>query len=61
MITLAKILINSLKCPYMMCNFCKLHTDFVMGFVKEKPMKGTYDLGNDSFISFYLAPRINDE
>jgi len=45
----------------MMCNFCKLNTDFVMGFVKEKPMKGTYNLGDDSFISFYLAPRINDD
>ena len=44
----------------MMCNFCKLNSEFVMGFSKGKPMKGTYDLGCDSFISFYLGPRIDD-
>jgi len=45
----------------MMCNFCKLNSEFIMGFSKDKPMKGTYELGNDSFISFYLAPRISDD
>jgi len=44
----------------MMCNFCKLNSEFVMGFSKSKPMKGSYDIGDNSCISFYLAPRIED-
>lgn len=45
----------------MMCNFCKLNSEFVMCFIKGKPMKGLYDIGENSHISFYLAPRIDDE
>ena len=45
----------------MMCNFCKLNSEFVMGFIKGQPMKGSYDIGENSHISFYLAPRIEDE
>ena len=45
----------------MMCNFCKLNSEFVMGFIKGQPMKGSYDIGGNSHISFYLAPRIDDE
>lgn len=43
-----------------MCNFCKLNAEFVMEFNKGRPMKGTYDIGDNSSISFYLAPRIDD-
>ena len=44
----------------MMCNFCKLNPELVLGFIKGQPLKGSYDIGDCSHISFYLAPRIDD-
>ena len=52
--------IYSLQHIGMMCVFNKLSDEFKMTFSDNKPMSGTYTLDNDSFIKFYLAPRIDE-
>ena len=52
----------SLKFVSMMCLFSKLSEEFIMAFSKERPMYGKYKLDDEnSFVSFYLAPKVEDE
>jgi proliferating cell nuclear antigen PCNA len=51
----------SLKYINMMCHFNKLSSDLYMGFSDTMPMLMKYDLGEDSYASFHLAPKITDE
>ena len=57
------ILVQSYSLRYinMMCHFNKLSADLYMGFSDTMPMLMKYDLGDDSFASFHLAPKITDE
>tara|TARA_Y100000389_G_scaffold204526_2_gene257709 strand:- start:3763 stop:4536 length:774 start_codon:yes stop_codon:yes gene_type:complete len=45
----------------MMCIFGKLSNEFVMKFSKERPMEGIYKIGENSHVTFYLAPKINED
>jgi proliferating cell nuclear antigen PCNA len=51
----------SLKYINMMCHFNKLSADLYMGFSDTMPMLMKYDLGEDSYANFHLAPKISDE
>ena len=63
----------SLKYLNIMCNFGKLSKEIVLGFCDNRPMCLTYNLDRDSqlqedeeieknnYVSFYLAPRIDDD
>ena len=67
----------SLKYLNIMCNFGKLSKEIVLGFSENRPMCLTYNLDHDSksnededededieknnYVSFYLAPRIDDD
>ena len=51
----------SLRYINMMCHFNKLSADLYMGFSDTMPMLMKYDLGEDSYASFHLAPKITDE
>ena len=48
----------SLKFVLLMCQFNKLANDVSMGFSNSMPMTFKYDLGEDSFVKFHLAPKI---
>ena len=50
----------SLKYINMMCNFHKLNTELCMGFSESMPMYVKYNLDDDSYVSFYLAPKIEN-
>jgi len=51
----------SLKYINMICNFHKLNPDELrMGFSETRPMHVTYNLDDDSYVNFYLAPKIVD-
>lgn len=54
----------SLRYVQMMCQFNKLGTEMVLGFVDERPMVMTYALGDnndeESFVRILLAPKIPD-
>jgi proliferating cell nuclear antigen len=43
-----------------MCLSNKLSNEIQFSISKEYPMRIKYDLGDDSFIRFFLAPRVND-
>jgi proliferating cell nuclear antigen len=50
----------SLKHISMMCLFGKLSEEFLMRFSENRPMEGKYDLQDNSYVTFYLAPKIED-
>ena len=43
-----------------MCMSTKLGTQMVISIRQEYPMNIKYDLGDDSSVSFYIAPKIKD-
>jgi proliferating cell nuclear antigen PCNA len=51
----------SLKYVQLMCQFNKLSNDISMGFCTDMPMTMKYDLGEESFVLFHLAPKIIDD
>ena len=51
----------SLKYVQLMCQFNKLSTEIKMGFCKNMPMTMKYELGEESYVMFYLAPKIMDD
>jgi proliferating cell nuclear antigen PCNA len=51
----------SLKFISMMCLFSKLDEEFVMAFSENRPMEGRFKLGGESYVTFCLAPRVDDE
>tara|TARA_B000000557_G_C20642823_1_gene387092 strand:- start:220 stop:753 length:534 start_codon:yes stop_codon:yes gene_type:complete len=44
-----------------MCGFGKLCDEVAMQFSEDRPMEATYDLGDDSRVSLYLAPKVAAE
>ena len=50
----------SLKYINMMCSFHKLNSELCMGFSESMPMHVKYNLDDDSYVSFYLAPKIEN-
>ena len=51
----------SLKYISMMCSFHKLNpSELRMGFSESMPMHVKYNLDDDSYVSFYLAPKIEN-
>mgnify|MGYP000035070065 FL=1 len=51
----------SLKFISMMCLFSKLNDEFTMAFSNNRPMEGRYKLDGESYVKFYLAPRVDDD
>jgi proliferating cell nuclear antigen PCNA len=51
----------SIQFIQMMCAFNKLSSEFVMKFDKDSPMEGKYVLGEDSYICFFVAPKMEDD
>jgi proliferating cell nuclear antigen PCNA len=51
----------SLRYINMMCNFGKLSNELYMGFSDTMPMHMKYELGDNSFANFHLAPKIVDD
>ena len=51
----------SLRYINMMCHFGKLSNDIYMGFSDSMPMHMKYDLGDNSFANFHLAPKIVED
>tara|TARA_B100001769_G_scaffold197127_1_gene157348 strand:- start:548 stop:1339 length:792 start_codon:yes stop_codon:yes gene_type:complete len=51
----------SLKFISMMCLFSKLDEEFVMAFSENRPMEGRFKLEGESYVTFCLAPRVDDE
>ena len=51
----------SLKYILLMCQFNKLSSDIMMGFSNNMPMTLKYDLGDESYVIFHLAPKIVDD
>ena len=45
----------------MMCNFSKISKETNMEFTVGAPMKLKYDMAEDSYIQFYLAPKLSDD
>jgi hypothetical protein len=50
----------SLRYIHMMCQFNKLANEIYLGFSEAMPMHMKYDLGDNSFAHFHLAPKIVD-
>jgi len=50
----------SLNYFYKMCLTTKLSTEIQLGICKEYPMRIKYDLGENSTLMFYIAPKIDD-
>lgn len=50
----------SLKFISMMCLFSKLNEEFVMAFSENRPMEGRFKLEGGSYVTFCLAPRVDD-
>uniref|UniRef100_A0A6C0AZE3 Proliferating cell nuclear antigen PCNA N-terminal domain-containing protein n=1 Tax=viral metagenome TaxID=1070528 RepID=A0A6C0AZE3_9ZZZZ len=50
----------SLHYIHKMCVTTKLSADIHFSISHEYPLKIHYDLGNESFIAFYMAPKIDD-
>lgn len=44
-----------------MCISNKLSTDIEFSLSNDCPMKIKYDLGNDSILTFYIAPKLSDD
>ena len=51
----------SLKFISMMCSFSKMSEKFSMAFSQNRPMEGQYKLDGDSYVKFYLAPRVDED
>jgi len=51
----------SLRYINIMCNFGKLSNELYMGFSDTMPMHMKYELGDNSFANFHLAPKIVDD
>jgi proliferating cell nuclear antigen PCNA len=51
----------SLKFISMMCLFSKLNDEFVMAFSENRPMKGCFKLGGESYLTFCLAPLVEND
>ena len=45
----------------MMCSFSKISSETCMEFTIDSPMKLKYNMADDSYIQFYLAPKLGDE
>jgi hypothetical protein len=43
-----------------MCTSMKMSSTIIVGLSKEYPMSLTYNLGDDSSVSFYISPKIID-
>jgi hypothetical protein len=43
-----------------MCITNKLSSDVDFSLSNERPMKISYNLGDDSFMEFFIAPKINE-
>ena len=43
-----------------MCMSTKLGTEICISISHDYPMNIKYNLGDDSFVSFYIAPKIKD-
>ena len=50
----------SLSYIHKMCLTNKLSSEIDFFVSADSPMKLKYDLGNDSYIEFYIAPKVND-
>ena len=50
----------SLKYFHKMASFHKIAEEVKLEFSGDFPMKMTYDLGGDSYLKFFLAPKIED-
>jgi len=50
----------SLSYIYKMCLTNKLSSEIDFFISGESPMKLKYDLGNDSYLEFYIAPKVTD-
>ena len=50
----------SLNYFYKMCLTTKLSTEIELGICKEYPLRIKYDLGENSTLMFYIAPKIDD-
>ena len=44
----------------LMCLFSKLNEQCVMKYSEDRPMEAKYALDNESYVVFYLAPKIED-
>ncbi|MAU37716.1 MAG: hypothetical protein CMD14_10185, partial [Flavobacteriales bacterium] len=44
----------------LMCLFSKLNEQCVMKYSEDRPMEAKYTLDNESYVVFYLAPKIED-
>jgi proliferating cell nuclear antigen PCNA len=51
----------SLRYISMMCHFSKLSNELYMGFSESMPMHMKYDLGENSYVNFHLAPKFTDD
>jgi proliferating cell nuclear antigen PCNA len=51
----------SLNYIHKMCLSSKLSTDIGFSISKDYPLRIKYDLGEDSVVMFYMAPRIDDD
>lgn len=45
----------------MMCSFSKVSNETMMEFTIDSPMKLKYDMAEDSYIQFYLAPKLGGD
>ena len=45
----------------MMCNFSKISSETQMEFTVGSPMRLKYDMAEESYIQFYLAPKIGND
>jgi len=50
----------SLRFIQLMCAFNKLSTEMCITFNDDKPMEGKYILGENSYMSFFISPKIED-
>ena len=51
----------SLNYIHKMCLNAKLSSDISFSISKDYPLRIKYDLGEESVVMFYMAPRIDDE
>ena len=50
----------NLKILNQMCNYCKLTNEMNIGFTNGRPMNLKYLIGDNSYVQFYLAPKVDD-
>ena len=44
-----------------MCLNAKLSSEITLSISKDYPLRMKYDLGEESFVMFYMAPRIDED